>query len=517
MYRLVALTIALVLLAPSARAVEPPFTLEQVLSSAFPSELVAAPAGGRVAWVLNARGARNVWVAEPPEYRGRQVTAFAGDEGLGIAQLAWTPDAKAVVFTRGGDLDSFAAVPNAANAAELPKQAVWVATLGEEPRQLVEGHTPAVSPRGDGVAYVSGSEIWWARFDGAPRPVRIVQTKGGVHTLRWSPDGSRLAFVVGRGTHGYVGVYTLATKGLVFLDPSVDRDAEPAWSPDGSRIAFMRFPTGGVDFVFVPRREGHPWSIRVADATTGEGREVWRADAGRGSVFRNVVADSQLVWSADDRLVFPWEKDGWTHLYSIPSAGGAALLLTPGAFEVEHVSVGPGRRDLLFSSNQGDAERRHVWRVAAAGGAPVAVTSGTGIEWAPAATSDGRAVAYLASDARRPARAVVKVGSEAPRELAPEAIPAGFPAAALVEPQPVVYAAADGAPIRAQLFATPTRAGEPRRPAVVFVHGGSRRQMLLGWHYSDYYHKAYALNQYLASRGYVVLAINFRSGIGYGM
>ena len=40
--------------------------------------------------------------------------------------------------------------------------------------------------------------------------------------------------------------------------------------------------------------------------------------------------------------------------------------------------------------------------------------------------------------------------------------------------------------------------------------------MLLGWHYSDYYTRAYAFNQYLASRGYVVLAINYRLGIGYG-
>src|SRR5208282_2214441 len=60
------------------------------------------------------------------------------------------------------------------------------------------------------------------------------------------------------------------------------------------------------------------------------------------------------------------------------------------------------------------------------------------------------------------------------------------------------------------------RSGE-RHPAIVFFHGGSRRQMLLGWHYMQYYHNAYALNQYLASRGYIVLSVNYRSGIGYGM
>jgi dipeptidyl aminopeptidase/acylaminoacyl peptidase len=48
------------------------------------------------------------------------------------------------------------------------------------------------------------------------------------------------------------------------------------------------------------------------------------------------------------------------------------------------------------------------------------------------------------------------------------------------------------------------------------VHGGPVRQMLLGYHYMHFYHIAYAVNQWLASQGYVVLSVNYRSGIGYG-
>jgi dipeptidyl aminopeptidase/acylaminoacyl peptidase len=65
-----------------------------------------------------------------------------------------------------------------------------------------------------------------------------------------------------------------------------------------------------------------------------------------------------------------------------------------------------------------------------------------------------------------------------------------------------------------QLFVPP--GGPARKPTVVFVHGGPPRQMLAGWHYSDYYSATYAMNQYLASKGYVVLAVNYRLGIGYG-
>jgi dipeptidyl aminopeptidase/acylaminoacyl peptidase len=63
----------------------------------------------------------------------------------------------------------------------------------------------------------------------------------------------------------------------------------------------------------------------------------------------------------------------------------------------------------------------------------------------------------------------------------------------------------------------PAAAKAAKLPALVFFHGGSRRQMLLGFHYMNYYSNAYAMNQYLASKGYIVLSVNYRSGIGYGM
>jgi dipeptidyl aminopeptidase/acylaminoacyl peptidase len=81
-------------------------------------------------------------------------------------------------------------------------------------------------------------------------------------------------------------------------------------------------------------------------------------------------------------------------------------------------------------------------------------------------------------------------------------------------PKAVSFRSSDGVEVHAQLF---ERAGGPaRKPAIVFVHGGPPRQMLLGWHYSDYYTNAYASNQYLASQGYAVLSVNYRLGIGYG-
>jgi dipeptidyl aminopeptidase/acylaminoacyl peptidase len=130
-------------------------------------------------------------------------------------------------------------------------------------------------------------------------------------------------------------------------------------------------------------------------------------------------------------------------------------------------------------------------------------------------TGDGRHVVFISATARRPPLpAVMPAGGGAVRLLAEDRIPDEFPAARFVTPKKITFKAPDGLTLHGQLFEQP--GGRAKRPAIVYVHGGPPRQMLLGWHYSDYYANAYALNQYLAGRGYVVLALNFRLGIGYG-
>src|SRR6266704_6449580 len=428
----------LALLAPAPLASQQTgFTIEQVMSPPFPDELVAAPAGGAVAWVFNARGARNVWVAAPPDYQGKALTTYADDDGQEISDLTWTPDGRAIVYVRGGGPNRRGEYPNPRSIPKGAEQVVWVTSLsGGGPRRLGEGHAPAVSPKGDRVAFLKQGQVWWAPLadttGGAAE--QLLHARGTARSLHWSPDGAGLAFVSDRGDHAFIAVYDVATKALRFLDPSVDSDAEPAWSPDSRRIAFLRIPAGADGLPFTPQRAGQPWSIRVAEVASGAGRQVWIADSGPGSVFREVVAENQIRWGAGNRIVFPWEKDGWTHLYAVPVDGGRATLLTPGGFEVEHVGMSPDGATMVFSSNQDDIERRHIWKVSVSGGPPTALTRGTDLEWTPVMTGDGRGVAFIRAGTRKPPRPVILLGpgGGTPRDLAPGASPADFPAAPLV-------------------------------------------------------------------------------------
>ena len=490
------------LVAAAASAQQPPFTLDQVLGAPFPTELTASPAGGTVAWVENLRGVRNIFAAEPPGYQRRQITRYSADDGQELTDLRFAAGASAILYVRGSSADP-------TSNPKGPDEAVWIVSLsGGEPRRIGPGTSPAPSPKGDRVAYTLAGQVWFAPLDGAAAPAQAFQARGQESELAWSPDGSRLAFTSARGDHALIGVYDAARDTIRYLDPSTDFDGSPEWSPDGRGIAFIRQPSSGLRQVRQARRAGEPWSIRLADVETGAGHRVWVARAGPGSVFRGMDARNQLLWSADGRIVFPWEGDGWLHLYSIPAAAGEAAALTPGDFEVEDAALGADRREVVFSSNQGDIDRRHLWRVAVSGGTPAALTSGTGIEVAPAPA--GSAIAYLASDAQTPLHFAIRIGGRTQAS-----IPSDFPRQRMVAPQQVIFPAADGLMMHGQLFLPPNGTG--RAPAVVFFHGGSQRQMLLGWHYMYYYSNAYALNQYLASRGYVVLSVNYRSGIGYGL
>ena len=498
------------------------FTLDQALSAPFSSQLSAAPSGAAFAWITNLQGRRNLWMAsrnaDRKTYTSRQLTNYAEDDGIEIGDIAWTPDAESIVYVRGGDFEfPERPAPNPDLLSEGVDQEIWViSTHGGEPRKLTTGNAPAVSPTGDKAAYLLKGQIWAISLkDSNAKPEQLLHTRGNASSLLWSPDGKVLAFVSDRGDHSFIGLYSLATKSLRYLDPGTDHDDFPAWSPDGKSIAFIRIPFSKHEALFGPKRMGLPWSIRGADVESGKGHEIWQANRGRGSVFHETQGHSQLHWTSTNSIVFPWEADGWVHLYSV-SSNLEAKLLTPGDFEVDAVTASSDGKSIVYSSNQNDIDRRHIWKLGTASGRVSELTRGEGIETEPVASGDGETIAILRSDARVPMRPALIAANGDVHDLAPQAEPAAFPAASFVVPQQVIFSSADGMHIHGQLFLPKNGNDGHPHPAVVFFHGGSRRQMLLGWHYMEYYSNAYGMNQYLASLGYIVLSVNYRSGIGYG-
>jgi dipeptidyl aminopeptidase/acylaminoacyl peptidase len=511
--KLFALLFALVLSHASLFAQS--FTLEQILKSPFPTELTVSHQGNRIAWVLNQQGSRNIFIKENNN-AARQLTNYSGDNGQDINSLSFTADGNTLVYIRGGAPNTGGDLPNPAQRQETIERAIYkIKVDGGNPDKIGTGYYPKVSPKGDAVAYLSTGQVWYAKLD-SMKPRKLFQSRGSQNSLRWSPDGEKIAFVSTRNDHSFVGVYELKNKTLTFLNPGTYVDTNPVWSPNGDQVAFVRQYNERDGLIFEPHRESLPWSIVVANISTGKVQKIWEAKSGKGSsLFEGaLIADNILFWTSDGFLIFPYEGDGWNHLYAVPAKGGEARLLTPGDGEVEYASISADKKNILYNSNITDTDRRHIWQVSATG-SPVQLTSGKTIEWAPSLSADGT-LFCLQSNAITPAHAV-RFKSNKFESLAPDVMPSDFPSAQLVEPQAVMITATDGMRIPVQLFLPKNHKPGDKHPAAIFFHGGSRRQMLLGFNYSDYYHKSYAMNQYLANQGYVVLSVNYRSGIGYGM
>jgi len=510
-----------------------PFTLQQLLSSPFPTNLVGVQAAGdhpaRIAWIFDAKGERNVWVADAPNFGARQVTHYTGDDGMPLAALKLTPDGRTVVYARGTEANSAGETADPTSGVEKRTQQVWAADVdkgehnSDEPRLLgdmgcdEEGcEDIQVSPNGEFALWSAKKQIWIAPISGKDKAKALTFVRGSSSQAKWSPDGKKIAFVSDRGDHSFIVIYEFGRNTLRYVAPSADRDLYPRWSPDGSQIAFVRLVGKQMKQPLIPQLP-LPWSIFVYDVARDSAHEIWKSGSALDDSLPLLTEDASFQFAAGNRITFSSEQDGWNHLYSVSASGGPATLLTPGKFETEDVAMSGDKTAIFYSSNQAekdplDVDRRHLWRVSVEGSTPQPITHGATMEWTPLEIA-GKIVC-LGSTATSPAMPYV-VTAEGREMLAKSALPADFPASQLVTPKQVIFKAADGWEIHGQLF-EPKDASRVPRPALIFIHGGSIRQMMLGFHYMDYYHNAYAMNQYLASRGYVVLAVNYRTGIMYG-
>lgn len=503
------------------------FTLEQILRPPYPWSLVSAKNADRVAWVFYSKGERNVWTAAAPDFNPVNLTGYARDEVFEIPDVTITDDGKTVVFVKGGEPNSDGWVTNSRSDPDGMEQAIWaVRTDTGQLWRVAEGRDPVLSPDGQWLLIEKDGLIFSAPLTpptdphSIPEPEILFKAAGDNGSACWSPDSTRIAFVTRRNDHSFVGVFDTEKRKITWISPTVCRDSDPAWSADGTKIVFQRRPGlqyGQEDYRRRYWRNGGAVTdvaFWLADTEKGTAREIWRFpdEEPRYYSFRN------FELTANDRILFMAEHENWAHMFSMPIEGGDPVDLTPGEAFVEHIDLSSDGKILFFSSNLADIHGRHIWKVPTDGsGKAVQLTKEATIGTYPVSLAQGDKVAFLYATALHPTSiAMVPSGGGKIEVIAPESLPEEYPMDELVTPQLVVVKAPDGLEIPCQLFLPKGAKSGDKRPGVVYTHGGPIRQMLLGWHYMEFYSEAYGINQYFANNGYVVLSINYRSGIGYG-
>ena len=514
-----ALSLTLFSSSTSAQGAQPAsgqLTIDALIDVKHPSNPVWSPDGRRVAFVWNRAGVENVWLVDLSGSKPalpRALTRFDSSDASG---LFWSADGRKIWFAREGHLWT---VDVDASTEAFP---LWTTPDSES------GYAP--SPDRSKVAFTREGDIWVRGLaDGRER--RLTQTpilEGG---LAWSPDGSRIAFVTfsskrHENAPEYTGgkiLYTWIERGfgdvaIVALDSGLTvtvmpnpefRESGVRWA-DGSRVVFERVHED------TTRRE-----IVVADSATGQGNvvvseldEKWWSIPGPARPGAQASPDGKWIAFVSDR-------DGWDHIYLVPSGGGTPTQITRGAFEAWRPTWSADGKHIAFDANEPDRPGVRQVRVADIGEDPAHTTvrtlsRGRGTNVSPDWSPDGKHLVYQHTDPQSSADlfAVAADGVGATRLT--DSFPAGMDRTKLIEPELVWYPATDGEKVPAYLFVPKDLDRSRKHPAIVWIHGDGHNQNYDGWHVERNYAVYYSFHQYLLQQGYVVIAPDYRGSIGYG-
>ncbi len=485
--------------------------LEQFLSHPIESNFASTSDGKNIAWVINDHDKRNVMIKVGNELP-RLLTDYQQDDGQEISQLVFSPNGTKLVFVRGGGVNSKGQNPNPASLTEGVDQSLYVKDIASKnpAAKITQGNSPVFYPDGLKILFSKGGQIYETSLDINTTPKLLFVARGSNYGPKFSPSGNDVLFTSDRGDHSFIGIYNIVTKKMKWLAPDVSNDELPVWSPDGKQIAFIR--TSGTKInELINFLAGRKFSVWVGNADDLTAKQIWKSPGEDGG-FAQSYPSKPLTWSSSNRILFHSEHTGWSHVFSMNPDGSDVKDITPGDGEVESYTLDATGQNIYFDGNREDIDRRHLWKASVNGGTPTAVTSGDGIEIFPAF---GGANLYCFRSTINTSKQLVRVEETKKVTVAVNLQKSPtFSSAYFVKPEQVIFKAADGTTIHGQLFIDRKITG--KRAGIVYMHGGPSRQMLLGFHYSDYYINCYAFNQYMASLGYAVVSVNYRNGIGYG-
>ena len=240
-------------------------------------------------------------------------------------------------------------------------------------------------------------------------------------------------------------------------------------------------------------------------------REGGGGGGGFGAAAVEFLPDNKRIW-------FISERDGWMHLYTLDASveGAKPVQLTSGRWEVASAEVARDGQKFYITTSEEHPGERHLYTLPIDGGSRTKITSMAGSNQAEV-SPDETTLGLVFSYSNKPPEVYVMANAVGAQATQITTTPTeAWRAFKWIDPKVITFKARDGVDVYARLF-TPEMIGarrDPTRPGVVFVHGAGYLQN--AHKYWSTYFREYMFHNLLASRGYVVLDVDYRASSGYG-
>ncbi|HUQ19199.1 MAG TPA: prolyl oligopeptidase family serine peptidase [Gemmatimonadaceae bacterium] len=358
--------------------------------------------------------------------------------------------------------------------------------------------TLAVAPTGDGLLITTrltpSSPARSADF------IQFVTESGYPEVVRGRSNVGDVQF---RGRLGFLNLKSGTIKWLNAFptDTATGFVQALGWTNDGKRAAFYSY-TG----------DNKVRLLQSIDAATGK---VTTIETLRDSAWVGGPCSFCGGWYDNGRrLWYISEATGFAHLYTIAADGSDRRQLTQGNWEVRGASLSPDEKTFYLLTNEISPAEEQIYRMSVNGGTREKLTTKSGGHKG-VVSPDGQWIADVYSYVNRPPDLYLMRNQPGAEEsqltVSPSAEWLSFP---WIEPELIKVPASDGVGVPAHIYRPADMKAQPNGAAVIFVHGAGYLHNV--GNFWSQYPREYMFNQYLASKGYVVLDLDYRASDGYG-